>query len=332
MRTEVKILENNYAEIEKKNAQNDDSLWKRFVDRPEVYKPFGIIVMLSVIQQFSGMSVLRAYVVKIFDEVFNPGKKNSVSVLSHSNDTLGGNATAVNCASVDGSGSGSTSAEAYVSAVVIGIVRLLASLLLSKLFKLYRRRSLYFTSMLLTVTALSGFATCNLLLDFGVAGSLSPVAEDALRWSSLVSACMLVFAVQMGVQCLPSLLSGELFPTDARAALKGFTRCFATLLLMVCLKSYPLLEASLNLYGTFYLFAGIIVAAFPLVYLLLPETKDLSLETIQRYFTSATTTFYVDLDDKHENSVSQRNSDTKTSKDSNTDQEPKPREAKSTHL
>ncbi len=38
--------------------------------RPEVTKPFLIIIFLSIIQQFSGMSVLRAYVVKIFAKVF----------------------------------------------------------------------------------------------------------------------------------------------------------------------------------------------------------------------------------------------------------------------
>ena len=33
-------------------------------------KPFLIIIFLSIIQQFSGMSILRAYVVKIFNKIF----------------------------------------------------------------------------------------------------------------------------------------------------------------------------------------------------------------------------------------------------------------------
>ncbi len=49
-----------------------DNLSKRFhhFKRPEVLKPFLIITFLSIIQQFSGMSILRAYVVKIFAKVF----------------------------------------------------------------------------------------------------------------------------------------------------------------------------------------------------------------------------------------------------------------------
>ena len=37
---------------------------------PEIYKPLLIVMLMSVIQQFSGMSILRAYVVKIFNNIF----------------------------------------------------------------------------------------------------------------------------------------------------------------------------------------------------------------------------------------------------------------------
>ncbi len=42
----------------------------RQMKAPEVYKPILIVMMMSVIQQFSGMSILRAYVVKIFNNIF----------------------------------------------------------------------------------------------------------------------------------------------------------------------------------------------------------------------------------------------------------------------
>ena len=40
------------------------------IKRPEVTKPFLIIKFLSIIQQFCGMSILRVYVVKIFNKIF----------------------------------------------------------------------------------------------------------------------------------------------------------------------------------------------------------------------------------------------------------------------
>ena len=48
-----------------------DKIWygrtyKQFFTRAELYRPFFLISFLSIIQQFSGMSVIRAYVVQIF--------------------------------------------------------------------------------------------------------------------------------------------------------------------------------------------------------------------------------------------------------------------------
>ena len=45
----------------------------------EVLKPFVIIMLLSVVQQFSGMSVLRAYVVNIFNKVFEESNTRLVN-------------------------------------------------------------------------------------------------------------------------------------------------------------------------------------------------------------------------------------------------------------
>ena len=74
---------------------------------PEVYKPFLIIVFLSIVQQFSGVSVIRAYSVAIFDTVFS-------NTSSYSNSTmLGGNSESCH----------TTSSMAYISAIVIGLCR-----------------------------------------------------------------------------------------------------------------------------------------------------------------------------------------------------------------
>lgn len=93
-------------------------LWKSF-KRPDVIRPFFIIVLMGVAQQFSGMTVLRSYVVKIFDKVFQEK-------------------TLEECSGV--------SSEAYLAAIVLGTMRLLSSLLLSKLLYHYRRRQMYFLS------------------------------------------------------------------------------------------------------------------------------------------------------------------------------------------
>merc|ERR1711936_1528772 len=126
-----------------------------------------------------------------------------------------------------------------------------------------------------------GFSTFSYLI------STSPqLVEDVfiLQVASLLSSCFLVISVQLGVQTLPLLLSGELFPADVRATCKGFTRAVTCILLLLSIKLYPQLENYLNLHGTFFMFGGVLAVLLPISYVILPETKDISLEHIEQTF------------------------------------------------
>ncbi len=86
--------------------------------------------------------------------------------------------------------------------------------------------------------ALVCFATCNLLLTFEDAIS---IGEDdtlvvAIKWSSVVTIGAFMFAVQLGVYTLPTLLSGELFPSDVRAFCKSLSLCAQSVFLVINLK------------------------------------------------------------------------------------------------
>lgn len=242
---------------------------KNFRSHPELYKPLIIVIILSIIQQFSGVSVIRAYVVKIFDEVFS----RDVVIPVDNGDAR--NFTNVTCmGDVQ-----KTSRLAYFSAITIGLFRLVASLTLARLLINYKRRLMYHLSLTLSIVFLGSFSLFSYL-------SQDPSASIVYRWSSLVSACCLVFSVQLGVQTLPFLLSGELFPSDVRAICKGLTRSWTCILLVVSLKLFPHMEAALTLSGTFLTFGLVLVLFLPLIFFILPETKDLSLDTIQHYFLS----------------------------------------------
>lgn len=89
--------------------------------KPEVIQPFMIVILMGFVQQFSGMTILRSYVIKIFDTIFQ--NKSSAKT---------------SCSKVD--------SMAYISAIVMGMARLLSSLLLSKLLMHFRRRQMYFLS------------------------------------------------------------------------------------------------------------------------------------------------------------------------------------------
>ena len=56
------------------------------------------------------------------------------------------------------------------------------------------------------------------------------------------------------------------------------------LLIVASLKMFPVLVERLQMYGCFYLYCGVVTTTLPLIMLVLPETKDLSLSQINFMF------------------------------------------------
>lgn len=279
---EVEIINNNLDSIRQSRKRKIEYI-QNINQHPEIYKPFLIIVCLSIVQHFSGVSVVRAYVVKIFDEVFSEHLNITTAV-----ELIAPNVT-TNMTVCQGENQ--TSKLAYISAVIIGLFRLVASLTLANLLRKYKRRCMYFFSMFLTIGSLITFATMSYFSS--TLDHQSPY-YNILKWGCLVSTCSLAFSVQLGVQTLPFLLSGELFPSDVRATIKGLTRAITCIFLVLLLKFYPFLESNFTMHGTFYFFAGVLTFFIPIIFYILPETKDLGLEMIQHYFTPTDTVWYID--------------------------------------
>ena len=129
-----------------------DHLWnkrtyKQFFTRKELNRPLVLITFLAVIQQFSGMTIIRSYVVKIFN---NLGIMNFASKMFYLIPFLG----------TDGESGTAVRNDAYVCAIVLTFVRLFASLSLSKISQSLKRRTMYMVSALLTVFSLLLIGAC----------------------------------------------------------------------------------------------------------------------------------------------------------------------------
>ena len=161
--------------------------------------------LCSLIQQFSGATVIRGYVVKIFSEVFHKDDNNTSIHL---------------CPSLHRD---PFSSPAYTSAIITGIIRLISSLVLTYLLVLYKRRTMYLASAVGTILSLAILSSSLLLADHITVWHI-PVSHTVLSWLSLVSTSGLVFAANLGVQPIPLLLSSELYPPDLRAFCKGVSR------------------------------------------------------------------------------------------------------------
>ena len=58
---------------------------------------------------------------------------------------------------------------------------------------------------------------------------------------------------------------------------------------------FPTLENTIGIHGTFYSFSAVMILCTPVIYCVVPETKDMSLEMVENYFLPNRTRFYVDL-------------------------------------
>ena len=108
------------------------------------------------VQQFSGVSVIRAYSVSIFDTVFSETGNTTMFSEQETSD----NVTLV----TPGAGCQHTSSMAYIAAIVIGVCRLFSSLTLARILMTCSRRVMYFSSLVLTILSLLMFSTFSFMI------------------------------------------------------------------------------------------------------------------------------------------------------------------------
>ena len=98
--------------------------------------------------------------------------------------------------------------------------------------------------------------------------------------TKLIFLSVQVFCLQLGIQTIPYLLSSELFPNDARARCKGLIRAISAIFSFSMLKVFPYLEDFFGLYGSFWGFASILFLILPIVFICVPEAKDVDLNHV----------------------------------------------------
>ena len=88
LKKKQKIVATNHENNVKANILHH--LWyrrslKQFLTRKELYKPLFLITYLTIIQQFTGMTIIRSYVVKIFNSLGKSGiLRGSLNYLQYS--------------------------------------------------------------------------------------------------------------------------------------------------------------------------------------------------------------------------------------------------------
>ncbi|XP_023945772.2 facilitated trehalose transporter Tret1-like [Bicyclus anynana] len=168
-------------------------------------------------------------------------------------------------------------ANAKFLMVLLDVERLICNILAVFLMKTLRRRTLLFSSGAVCVLSYIGkclyvYAKQNNKLPFD--NELIPILLIALYMSSLT----------VGISSIPFAISGEIFPLEYRGLGGGISVLALSLNFFIAVKSFPILTHSIGLPSTYLLYAGIVVVCLVVIYFMMPETKDRTLQEIEDSF------------------------------------------------
>lgn len=205
-------------------------------------RPFLILNILFLIMIFSGDYTISFYAVEIF-------KKAAL-------------------------GSSSIS-DCFVSAVVVGGIRLAGSLLFLPAIKFCTRRIL-----LATTAALMSMS----MISLGVIVYLQGESATGHSWLPLLCITVYTAASTLGLGSLPYIYIGELYSAELRPVLGGVTMGLAQLELFINSITFPSLHTAMTDGAVFWMYGGICLLGAFFALLFVPETKDKSLEEIEFKF------------------------------------------------
>ncbi|XP_069699247.1 facilitated trehalose transporter Tret1-like isoform X5 [Periplaneta americana] len=237
------------AMISSRTQQTSESSWKdtlAFLKRPEAYKPLLIFNAFFFFQQFSGIFVIIFYAVSIIRE------------------------SRVNF-------------DGYLATVLIGVCRLVVSVIISFASRRYGRRLLCNISGVgLTLT--TGCLALFLSLNHG--GIIDAKALATYTWIPVSALLLSVLLGTVGFLTLPFAMIGEVYPLKIRGSACGFTTFMATIFVFVAVKLYPEMKHLMGLHNVFVFYTAVACAGTVTMYFCLPETQGKTLEEIEEYFRS----------------------------------------------
>ncbi|XP_014354651.2 facilitated trehalose transporter Tret1 [Papilio machaon] len=209
--------------------------------KSDFIKPLKIIIVSGILIEACGRHIFPAYASQIISEV-----------------------------------TGDTSQSFYYT-LGIDIIITGSATFSSVLVKIYKRRTLLFTS---------GFSALFVL--FSVCAYLYLESKNVISsGNSIIPVVLFVIyfvSVNLGCTAIPLALCGEVWPLAHRDAGTAISGLVLSLAVLIGLQVTPHLLESIKVYGTFAVFGSVMGLALVILYFILPETKDRTLQEIEEYF------------------------------------------------
>lgn len=166
----------------------------------------------------------------------------------------------------------------YFSMIVIDVVRVIASFLACVLLKMCYRRTLLMVSGVGTSLCMTAVAVC-MYLNKQSAGN-----NPTLSWLSMVFLIGYICFISCGLFPLPWVLQGEMLQQVTRGFSSGLTSCFNFICFFIVVKTFVQLSGMMETFGVFMVYAMIALIGTLILYLILPETKNRTLQQIEDGF------------------------------------------------
>lgn len=211
----------------------------------EFYKPAVIAITMLIIFEFGGAHMVPAYGNRILQAVLNKETPEEVSL----------------------------------QFTIIDMLRTICALLAIFLLKYFKRRTILFTSGVMTVVSLSSISIFIYIrnADLYTETWFTNIIPMSLMVLYTLSFCL-------GLVPLNWVICGEIFPLAYRSLGSTFSTSFLTPSFVVSMKTAPHLYSSIGIEGTFLMYSATLVIGLIVLFIMLPETKDRTLQDIEDSF------------------------------------------------
>jgi len=223
---EMEDLLNKHASERRKQSWTE--LWAE-MRKGSFLKPFFVMIVFFFVMQFSGVNALAFYTVNILTDV----------------------------------GSG---LDAFLATNIIGLVRVVMSVVACILARWFGRRPLSVTSSL------------------GAAVTLFALGATGPGWVPVLLLMLYICFISIGLVPLPWVMLGEVFPASLRGFGTGLTSAYGFLMFFAVVKTGPDLIASIGIHGTFYIYGAVALGGAVFLCFFLPETRNKTLQDIEEEY------------------------------------------------
>ncbi|KZS13711.1 Uncharacterized protein APZ42_021097 [Daphnia magna] len=176
--------------------------------------------------------------------------------------------------------SAGTTLDGRYATIIIGFVQLIATAGSGFLVDRFGRRFLLLSSAAIVSGALAAMGSF-----FYMQAQWGPaLATETLGWLPLLSLIVFFIAYSGGYANVPFILMGEMFPARYRSILGPLSSSFNLCCTFTVVRSFPLMQISMEKYGAFWFFMCCTLVGIVFVYFLLPETKGKTLDDIEKLF------------------------------------------------